>query len=326
MPDNLLETVKSKACNGIPATIREALALAGSVATDDLCDAADSVRAARCGDAIDTCGIINARSGVCGENCKWCSQSRHHHTGCATYEFVAEDYCLNLARSHQAAGTRRFSLVTSGRKVSATDIARFGRLYTRIGGETTLGLCASMGLLGPEDMKKLRRFGVTRYHCNLETSSDFFPTLCTSHTHADKLATIAAARQAGMEVCSGGIIGMGETLEQRLRLAEECRDAGAVSMPVNLLNPIPGTPLENTPLLEPEEIVRTIALMRLVAPDMVIRFAGGRARLPREVTLRMLRGGVNGVMVGDLLTTAGNNADDDRRLIAEARHPLSKNA
>lgn len=319
MSTELLERVKSQALKGIPASIADALALNAECSTDELCDAADEVRRARCGSDIDTCGIVNARSGVCGEDCKWCAQSRHHHTGCETYAFVDETHCMDIARAHDANGTRRLSLVTSGRKVTLADIARFADMYGRISRETSLKLCASMGLLGPAEMKALRQAGVTRYHCNLETSADFFGTLCSTHTHADKLATIAAARDAGMEICSGGIIGMGESMEDRLKLAAECRDAGAVSMPVNLLNPIPGTPLADTPLLEPDEIVRSVALMRLVAPDMVMRFAGGRARLPREVTLKMLRGGINGVMIGDLLTTAGNAAADDRELIAEAR-------
>lgn len=319
MANELLETVKNQCLKGVGASISDALRLAEISTTDELCQAADEVRRARCGGVIDTCGIVNARSGVCSEDCKWCSQSRFYTTGCNTYGFVDENYCISLGHAHDTNGTRRLSLVTSGRKVTKADIERFGALYDRLRRETSLGLCASMGLIGLDEMKALKAHGVTRYHCNLETSADHFVTLCSTHTHADKLATIAAAREAGMEVCSGGIIGMGESLEQRLRLAEECRDAGAVSMPVNLLNPIKGTPLEDTPLLEPEEIIRSVALMRLVAPDMVMRFAGGRARLPREATLKMLRGGMNGVMVGDLLTTAGNETDDDRQLIADAK-------
>lgn len=323
MPNELFEKVKNQCLKGIGASIGDAMKIAETATTDELLAAADEVRRARCGGEIDTCGIVNARSGVCSEDCKWCSQSRFYTTGCNTYVFVDEDYCLSLGRAHDANGTRRFSLVTSGRKVTKSDIERFGAMYDRLRRETSLGLCASMGLIGLDEMKALKAHGVTRYHCNLETSDDHFATLCSTHSHADKLATIAAAREAGLEVCSGGIIGMGETLEQRLRLAEQCRDAGAVSMPINLLNPIKGTPLESTPLLEPEEIIRSVALMRLVAPDVVMRFAGGRARLPREATLRMLRGGMNGVMVGDLLTTAGNAADDDRRLLDEATKPES---
>ena len=224
---------------------------------------------------------------------------------------MEESQVMAAARANDSAGVRRFSLVTSGRKVSKSDIRRFADIYKRLGEETRLELCASMGLLSLDDLRELYSAGVRRYHCNLETSSRFFPKLCSTHSHAEKLQTIRAARQAGMEVCSGGIIGMGEELEDRLLMAQEVRDAGAVSMPVNLLNPIPGTALEGTPLLSEDEIVRSVALMRMVAPRVVMRFAGGRARLSHAATIRLLRGGINGVLVGDMLTTIGNKLDED---------------
>ena len=312
----LIEEIKTRAAQGIPATVDECLLLEQTTDTESLCAVADEVRRARCGHDIDTCSIINARSGVCPEDCKWCSQSRFHHTGVDAYPIVAEAECRELARRNHAVGVRRFSLVTSGRRVTPSQLDAFLDLFRKVKADTDIGLCASMGLMGPDEMRRLREAGVSRYHCNLETSADNFPSLCSTHTRADKLATIRAARDAGLEVCAGGIIGMGETLRQRLMLAEECREAGAVSLPMNLLNPIKGTPLENTPLIGEEEVIRTAALMRLVAPDMVIRFAGGRARLSREATLRMLRGGVNGVMIGDLLTTSGNPRSDDMDMIA----------
>lgn len=313
---NLIDEIRRRALKGEPATIEECLTLEATVDTDTLCRVAHEVRMARCGADIDTCSIINARSNMCPEDCKWCSQSRFHATNVETYPIVAEDVCVERARANSSAGVRRYSLVTSGRRVTSGQIDAFCELFRKVKAETGIYMCASMGLLGPDEMKRLREAGVQRYHCNLETSSDFFPTLCSTHTHADKLATIRAAREAGMEVCSGGIIGMGETMEQRLRLAQECRESGAVSLPMNLLNPIPGTPLEGTPLISEEEAIRTAALMRLIAPDMVIRFAGGRARLSREATLKMLRGGVNGVMIGDLLTTSGNARSEDMEMIA----------
>lgn len=317
----LFEKIRENALNGIPATVDDALELARVTPLDDLCRLADEIRRRHCGDDIDTCSIVNARSGVCSEDCKWCSQSRFHATGVETYAIVDENVCLDTARANKAVGVRRFSLVTSGRRVSAAQLGAFCDLFSKVKAETGLYLCASMGLLGREEMERLHACGVRRYHCNLETSAEFFPTLCSTHSRADKLATIRAAREAGLEVCAGGIIGMGETLAQRLRLAEECREAGAVSLPMNLLNPIKGTPLEGTPLIGEEEVVMTAALMRLVAPKVVIRFAGGRARLSREATLRMLRGGVNGVMIGDLLTTAGNPRSDDMEMIAAETAP-----
>ena len=185
-------------------------------------------------------------------------------------------------------------------------------------------LCASMGLLNKADLQQLYDAGVTRYHCNLETSAAFFPKLCTSHTREDKLQTIRWAREVGMEVCSGGIIGMGETLRDRLEMAREALDAGAVSIPVNLLIPIKGTPLEHQPLIGEREAVLTVALMRFVAPKVTIRFAGGRARLSAGAVARMLRGGANGAIVGDMLTTIGNQLREDWKLFADCGFELEK--
>jgi len=300
--------------DGGDITIDEALELNARHTTSELCDAADKVRKHFHGDKLDTCSIINARSGRCTEDCKWCAQSRHYPTGCSEYDSVTEDQALDAAKASDTRSVHRLSLVTSGRRVSKADIGHFRDLYLAISKATSLSLCASMGLLGEDELKILYDAGVHRYHCNLETSSDFFPTLCTTHTHADKLRTIEAAKKVGMEVCSGGIIGMGETMRDRLLLAREAAQAGAVSIPVNILNPIPGTPLSDAKPLSDDEILRSVALMRLVAPRVVMRFAGGRARLSETTTSRILRGGMNGAMIGDLLTTVGNKVDEDYAL------------
>lgn len=314
----MLEKVKARALAGIPATVEEALALNERYTADELADAADEVRRHWCGDIIDTCSIVNARSGRCTEDCKWCAQSRCHHTGIDEYEFVSESEALRAAHLNSAAGIKRYSLVTSGRKVAPADMGKFCDIYRKVGESTGLYMCASMGLLNKEELQSLYDAGVKRYHCNLETSSDYFPSLCSTHSHADKLRTIALAREVGMEVCCGGIIGMGETMAQRLRLAEEARDTGAVSMPVNILNPIKGTALQDVPLIGEEEIVRTVALFRLIAPKLTLRFAGGRMRLSRKSMERILRGGMNGALMGDMLTTVGNGVAEDKELFREA--------
>ena len=315
----LLDNIEQKAVAGTGATVDEAEKLWLSIKPDDditpLCDAAGRVARRRSGSHIQTCSKINARSGHCPEDCKWCAQSHCHHTGCREYLYCSEEELDRLVGNAAARGVERFSLVTSGRKVSVRDIERFGRMFRNIARKyPTVKLCASMGLLGPDEMKALYDAGVRRYHCNLETSASYFPSLCTTHTRADKLQTIENALAAGMEVCSGGIIGMGETMRQRLELAAECAAAGAVSMPFNLLSPIPGTPLENQPLLDEHEVIVSAALMRLVAPDLCLRFCGGRARLSRQATERMLNGGVTGAMVGDMLTTPGNSPEEDMKM------------
>ncbi len=313
-PDILLQTVRERALQGIPATVEEALALASVHTPDTLADVADEVRQRWCGDKIDTCSIVNARSGRCSENCKWCAQSASHSTGIKEYEFIPLSEALQAAKANSDRKVARFSLVTSGRKVAPADMDRFCSIFREIGQRSDISLCASMGLLSKDQLIRLREAGVRRYHCNLETSAAFFPTLCTTHSHADKLQTIAWAREAGMEVCSGGIIGMGETLRDRLELAEQARDAGACSIPVNILQPIKGTPLESVPLISEEEIILSVALMRLVAPKVAMRFAGGRSRLSPETTRRLLKGGISGSLVGDMLTTIGNKIDDDYAL------------
>lgn len=320
--NDTLRQITDRLLAGGRATADELLALEPQCTTDELCEAADEIRLKLTGNHLDTCSIINARSGRCSEDCAWCAQSRRFHTGVDEYDIVDTGLAVASAKANRAYGVERFSLVTSGRRVTGEQMPRFCDIYRRIAAVTDIYLCASMGLLGYDEMTMLAEAGVKRYHCNLETSSEYFPQLCRSHTRADKLATIEAARRAGLEVCSGGIIGMGETLRDRLLLAKEAYEAGARSIPVNILNPIPGTALQDTPPLSEEEIIRSVALMRFMAPDAVMRFAGGRARLSRETTERILRGGMNGVMIGDLLTTRGNDADEDYALFRRTGYDI----
>lgn len=315
----MIDIITNKAIqDGTPASIEEALALNERYSTGQLCDAADKIRQKWSGNHVHTCSIVNARSGRCGEDCKWCAQSAHHNTGVAEYEHIEHDEMMRAFHINKKYGVGSFSLVTSGRRVAPSLMAYFCNLFKNAAAEGGMKLCASMGLLEKEQLQQLYDAGVRKYHCNLETSPSFFPKLCSTHTTADKLATIKAAREVGLEVCSGGIIGMGETMRDRLELAETVREAGAASIPVNILNPIPGTPLENTPPISDDEIARSVALMRMVAPKCTIHFAGGRARLAQATVERILRGGANGAMMGDLLTTVGNKADEDLSLFKRA--------
>lgn len=314
----MLNRIKRHAIeSGTPATLDEALALNDSYSTDELCDAADEVRQKWCGNSVHTCSIVNARSGRCGEDCKWCAQSAHHNTGVSEYEHIERDEMMKAFHSNKERGVGAFSLVTSGRRVAPAHIAYFCNLFKEAAAEGGVSLCASMGLLGKEQMQQLYDAGVRKYHCNLETSPSYFQKLCSTHTIADKLATIKAAREVGMAVCSGGIIGMGESMRDRLELAETVREAGACSIPINILNPIPGTPLEHVEPISEDEIARTVALMRFVAPKCTLHFAGGRARMSKRSVTRILRGGANGAMVGNLLTTTGNDPDEDFAMFEE---------
>lgn len=294
--------------------MEEAVALSEIENTDALCDAANEIRQFFCGSRVDSCSIINARSGRCGENCKWCAQSAHFHTGVEEYGNIDAEEALALARYNDSRGISRFSLVTSGRKVDKKDMPHFCDIYRQLARETNLYLCASMGLIDEEEMAMLRDAGVKRYHCNLESAPSFFHTLCTTHTTEDKIQTIRAAKKVGLTVCSGGIIGMGETMKQRIELAMTLRDLDVDSVPINILIPIPGTPLQDMPPISEDEVARTVALFRFILPDKYLRFAGGRARLSKQAERRILLGGMNGVLMGDMLTTIGNKIDEDREL------------
>ncbi len=312
------QDIKNRCLAGEGVSREEALWLLENIPTNSLCDAAGEIARKWCGDVVDSCSIVNARSGLCSEDCKWCAQASRHHTGCETYNMIDEEDMMRAARHNEREGIRRFSLVTSGRTVKRSDIEKFCVLIRKLKKETRLDICVSMGLLGEDELKMLYDAGVSRYHCNMETSDKFFRTLCTTHTPEDKRNTIRAAREVGMEVCSGGIIGMGESMAQRVDFAFELADLDVDSVPVNILNPIPGTPLESQPLISAEEIKRTVAIFRFILPRKAIRFAGGRMRLSHDDMLRIMTGGMSGVLMGDMLTTVSNTIADDRRLFAEA--------
>ncbi|MDE6019044.1 MAG: biotin synthase BioB [Muribaculaceae bacterium] len=293
----------------------EALSLMHTDHIDALCDAADRIRKTFHGNHFDSCSIVNARSGMCGEDCKWCAQTRHHDTRCVTYNFLEEDKTMQAARMNERMGIRRFSLVTSGRRVSDRDLDTFCHIYEKLRKETDLCLCASMGLLDQRQLARLKDAGVERYHCNMETSPRMWPSLCTTHSQEDKRNTIEAARRLGMAICSGGIIGMGETTEDRVDFALMLRDLEVESVPMNILNPIKGTPLENTPLIPEEDIVRCAAVWRFILPLQTIRFAGGRGRLSKDNMRRIFTGGIDGAIMGDMLTTIGNTIEEDKSLL-----------
>ena len=267
---------------------------------------------------FDSCSIVNARSGRCPENCKWCAQSAHYSTSCETYDLVDEEECRRVARYNASCGIHRFSLVASGRAVKGRALEAMAAMLKKIAEEDGISTCASLGLLGREELEMLRNAGVRRYHCNLETAPSHFATLCTTHTIDDKLRTIAIARELGLEVCSGGIIGMGENRRQRAEFALKLREAEPVSIPINILSPIPGTPLESTPPISDDEILDTIALFRLAHPLTQLRFAGGRKRLPRQVQVEAMKIGINGGISGNLLTTTGATVAEDRDAASEA--------
>jgi biotin synthase len=277
---------------------------------EDLWRAADGIRRHFCGARFDLCSIINAKSGNCTENCRFCAQSARHRTGIESYETVAEDEALIQTRDNDDHGVHRISLVASGRSLSPDTLAELTRLLGKMTAASSMRLCASAGFLTEEIAADLYAAGVRRYHCNLEASQRFFPQVCTTHTWAEKVETLRLARTMGMSLCSGGIIGMGESMEDRIDMAFALRELEVKSIPVNLLTPIAGTPLAELTPLSVDEVLSTVALFRCINPDAVIRMAGGRQQLGAE-QYRCFTAGANGAIVGNYLTTTGSSVADD---------------
>lgn len=270
---------------------------------EELCQGADKIREHFMGNRVDLCSIINGRSGRCPEDCKYCAQSAHHHTSCEVYDFLEEETILDACKLNEAEGVTRFSIVTSGKALTGEEFDKAIHAYETMHKECKIELCASMGFLTLEQFQRLKEAGVTSYHHNIETSKRNFPNICTTHTYEQKMETLKLVKEAGLYVCSGGIIGMGETWEDRLDMAISLAEAGADSIPINALMPIKGTPLENQEMLTEPEILRTIAFFRYINPTAEIRLAAGRALLSNDGELAF-RSGASATITGNMLTTA----------------------
>lgn len=281
-----------------------------------LCRKADEIRAHFCSNGFDICTIINGKSGRCSENCRFCAQSAHNHTGAEAYPLLPNEEILAQAKANDAQGVLRYSIVTSGKRLSDEEVERMCHAVRQIRKETDIAVCVSFGLLNEEQYRKLKEAGVTRVHNNLETSRRNFPNVCTTHTFDDKINAIRAAQAAGLSVCSGGIMGLGETVEDRIDMALTLRELGIRSVPVNMLNPIPGTPLEHNEKLTAEDMCRIVAVYRFLLPDASIRLAGGRGLL-EDKGKSCFQSGANAAISGDMLTTAGITVATDMELLRE---------
>jgi len=275
---------------------------------------------------FDFCAIINAKSGHCPENCKWCAQSAHWKTGCETYGWVGAEACAKAAKEAEANGADRIGIVTSGRTLSHEDVDNVCAALREMRKASRIGLCASLGLLSGDDLAKLKAAGLQRVHCNLETAPSLFPSLCTTHSTADKLATLRAAKRLGFQLCCGGIIGMGETDEQLVEFAFALKEIAPDSIPVNVLHPIKGTPLGEKGILDPERVIDSVALLRLVNPYTPLRFAGGRRDMSDETAAKCIYAGMSAGIAGPLLTTPGADFDDDRELALKAGYAVGRGA
>ena len=277
---------------------------------EELRRTANELRLHFCGNSFDLCTIINGKSGSCSEDCKYCAQSAHYCTNLEEYPLLDSDTVLKQAVYNEKSGVLRFSIVTSGRNLDDPEIEVISDIYSSLSKNCTMSLCASHGLLRFKQLKKLKESGVSRYHCNLETSRRYFNEICTTHSYEDKLRTIKEAMKAGLEVCSGGIMGIGENIGDRIDMALELRSLGIRSIPINLLNPIKGTPLENLTPITADEAVRITATYRFILPYAAIRMAGGRSLL-KDNGRSLLLSGVNAAITGDMLTTCGTGISED---------------
>ena len=268
----------------------------------ELCEGADRIREHFIGEKVDLCSIINGRSGRCPEDCKYCAQSAHNHTSCEIYDFLPEEKIVEACKLNESEGADRFSIVTSGRALSGEEFEKAVHAYETMHAECKIDLCASMGFLNAEQLHRLHEAGVTSYHHNIETSKRNFPNICTTHTYEQKLETLKLVKKEGMCACSGGIIGMGETWEDRLDMAVSLAELGIDSIPINALMPIEGTPLENQPRLTEDEILRTIAFFRYINPEANIRLAAGRALLTNDGEIAF-QSGASATITGNMLTT-----------------------
>ncbi len=281
----------------------------------DLLGIANRVRRHFLGDVVEFCTIINAKSGRCSENCRFCSQSAHYAGESAIYPMLDVAGIVAAAKDADHRRIKRFSIVTSGRILTDRDLEIVYTAAEHIKQETRLLVDCSLGFITAEQAVMLKKAGVERYHHNLETAESFFARVCSTHSFGDKLETISRIQAAGMSVCSGGIIGLGETPAQWLELVFQLRELAVDCIPVNILNPRPGTPLEHNSPPPPLQILKILAIMRLIAPRTEIKLAGGREANLRDFQATAFLAGVTGMIVGGYLTTSGRSVEEDFQMI-----------
>lgn len=290
---------------------------------EELLEGANTIRESLCGNKVDLCTIINGRSGGCSENCKFCAQSSHNYTGIKEYNFLDSYKIVEDCKKNEEKGVHRYSIVTAGRTLSSKDFNKAIESYKKMYSECNIELCASHGFLTEEEFIRLKEIGVSMYHTNIETSKDNFSNICTTHTYEDKINEIKLAQKVGLKVCSGGIIGMGETWSDRIDMAISLSELQIESIPINVLMPIKGTYYENLKPISEDDILRTIAIFRYINPTAYIRMAAGRKYL-KDGGIKVFFSGANATITGDMLTTIGNNTCQDKKMLTDLGFDISK--
>jgi len=285
----------------------------------ELAARADRARREHAGAALELCTILNARSGRCGEDCRFCAQSAHYATAAPEYPLVGRETLLEAARRAREIGSDHFCIVSSGRALSGPEFDDALAAAAAIRAEVGIKVCGSLGCLTRDQLRRLREAGVTRYQHNLETSRRFFPQVVTTHTFDDRVRTVREAKALGFSVCSGGIVGLGETREDRIDMALTLKELNVDVVPVNALMPILGTPLADRAPVSAIEVLKTVAVFRLLLPDKIIKLAGGRESVLKEFQAMAFLSGANGMIIGGYLTQRGRAVEEDHRMIEEIR-------
>ncbi len=282
-----------------------------------LVERAWQVRVERFSDSTDMCSLVNAKSGGCAEDCGFCAQSKYADAETPMHAMMEPEQILEHARAAEAAGAHRFCLVTQGQGLSRRDFDKVLRGARLVAQHTSLKRCVSIGHMSVDRAKALRQAGVQRVHHNVETARSYYPEVSTTVRYDGRLRTIDAVREAGLESCVGGILNLGETRRQRVEMAFQLAEIDPTSVPINLLNPRPGTKFGDRQLMDPWEVVKWIAIFRLILPDALFRLCGGRVENLGELQATAVRAGLNGVMMGNFLTTLGNTPQEDRAMFEE---------
>lgn len=313
---SFISNLANSIINGCEISKEDAINLAKTDDLDELLKNADLIRKHFCGDEFNLCSIINAKSGRCSENCKYCAQSTHFKTSSPVYPLLDDEVIYKEAFKFENKGVHRFSLVMSGKGVkdNGSELPKLEEIYKFLSQNSKIHLCGSFGIVSYETLLKLKNAGLKTYHHNLETSRRFYPQICSTHTYDDRINTIKNAKLAGLDVCSGGIFGMGENLIDRIDMAFDLKELKISSVPLNILSPIKGTPLEKLPPLPKDEILKSIAIFRFILPKAYLRYAGGRNNLGEFVETG-LKGGINSALTGDFLTTKGDGVESDKKMV-----------
>ncbi|MGP0129614.1 MAG: biotin synthase BioB [cyanobacterium endosymbiont of Rhopalodia musculus] len=319
-----LNQLAQRIIEGIRITRSEALTLTEIEGQENillLCEAADYIKHACCGTRVDLCSIVNVKSGNCSEDCSFCSQSVHHQgEDSPIYGLKSSEEILDRAKSAAAAGAKRFCLVSQGRGskyqgVNSKEFEQILETIQLITTKTDIKPCCALGEITAEQARSLKAAGVTRYNHNLEASENFYPEIVTSHSWRDRVKTVKTVKEAGIQSCTGGILGMGETWEDRIDLALALRELEVESVPINLLNPRKGTPLGGRSPLNPFEVLKAISIFRFILPQQILRYAGGRETVMGELQSLGLKAGINAMLIGHYLTTFGQLPERDIAMV-----------